>query len=94
MREDFEGLAAGNDTEKDLLGAERGLVSKVSGQALDVFRGDLRPDDGVPSRPHVFAAFSSARLARRRTSAVEWTRPLRASDIWLCARSFSMASVS
>lgn len=92
--QNLERFAAGDDALQDLLGAKRRFVQEVRRQTLDVTSGDLRPDNGVPSLGHLFAAFSSATFARRRTSAVEWTRLVLASKSWLCAKSFSIASVS
>ena len=69
--QDLKRFAAGNDAVEDLPGAKRYLVQKVGSQTLDIARGDLRPDDGVSSFAHGLAAFPSAALARRRTSAVE-----------------------
>ena len=83
LREDVKSFAAGNDAVEDLIGTERHFVEQVRSQTLDVTGGDLRTDDGVPSLAHRLAAFSSAALARRRTSAVEWTRPVLTSESWL-----------
>lgn len=94
LRQDLKRFTSGDDALQNLLSAKRRFVDEVRSQTLDVTRSDLRPDDGVPSLGHVFAAFSSAIFARRRTSAVEWTLPVLASESWLCAKSFSIASVS